>query len=81
MNLDRTLLYLVSADKHKVVNPKAQIVVNQRDDIARPSVEITYTDNKTVSINTSSFTAADLSAMINKYSRKLQLEEDINSAS
>ncbi|KAJ3205407.1 hypothetical protein HDU67_008874 [Dinochytrium kinnereticum] len=77
----RTLLYLLSADKHKAANLKAQIIVNQKDTIRRPSVEVTYTDKKHLIIPSSNYSAEELSSMINKYSKKLQLEEDITSAS
>ncbi|KAI8846119.1 hypothetical protein BC829DRAFT_399280 [Chytridium lagenaria] len=77
----RTLLYLMTADKHKAANPKAQIVVNQKDSITRPIIEITYRDKKHLSIPSSNYSAAELTSMINKYSKKLQLEEDITSAS
>ncbi|KAJ3096884.1 hypothetical protein HDU97_005457 [Phlyctochytrium planicorne] len=71
----------MSADKHKAANPKAQIVVQQKDSIRRPFIDITYTDKKQVTIPTSYYTAEELTGMINKYSRKLQLDEDISSSS
>ncbi|KAI9357290.1 hypothetical protein DFJ73DRAFT_821217 [Zopfochytrium polystomum] len=77
----RTFLFMVSADSHKLTNPKATIVVNQSDAIAKPSVEVIYKDKKKILLDDcSSFQAAEIISRIGKHSRKLQLEEDINSS-
>ncbi|KAJ3073425.1 hypothetical protein HDU98_001546 [Podochytrium sp. JEL0797] len=77
----RAFLYQVTADRHRDVNPKLVLSVNQSDAVRKPTIEVSYRDKKKLVIESSSLKVADIMKDIQKHAKKLALEEDIKSSS
>ncbi|TPX47589.1 hypothetical protein SeMB42_g02097 [Synchytrium endobioticum] len=76
----RTFLDSLYPDKNRAQNPKCVISVNISDSIETPSIEVIYKDKKSIKLDPSSMSAAEILKDINQHSRKLQMMEDINAS-
>ncbi|KAI8894802.1 hypothetical protein BC833DRAFT_603572 [Globomyces pollinis-pini] len=77
----RTFISRLWTKKNALENPKFVLDVQVNDNIKSPFVQVLFADKKEMKFDTSTIGVDELVADIKRYSKRLQLQEDIANSS
>ncbi|KAJ3389511.1 hypothetical protein HDU92_001008 [Lobulomyces angularis] len=77
----RSFVYLMNTKKNLESNLKCKVSITSKDEIENPSISVVYVDKKSLKMDAAYMTAAEMVKDINKHTKYLQLQEDIQQSS